>query len=69
MNRLKYALLELKNIFVNIPMVSKIFILIYLIIVFSIYFKSILKGVLGVSIFLLSTFIYMLILLIITKEV
>ena len=69
MNRLKYALLELKNIFVNIPMVSKIFILIYLIIVFSIYFKSILKGVLGVSIFLLSTFRYMLILLIITKEV
>ena len=69
MDRLKYALLEVKNIFNNIPMVSKIFILIYLIIVFSIYFKSILKGVLGVSIFLLSTFIYMLILLIITKEV
>ena len=69
MNRLKYALLEVKNIFTNIPMVSKIFILIYLIIVFSIYFQNILKGVLGVIIFLLSTFIYMLILLIITKEV
>ena len=69
MDKLKYALLEVKNIFDNIPIVSKIFMLIYLIIVFSIYFKSILKGVLGVSIFLLSTFIYMLILLIITKEV
>lgn len=65
MNKLKYALLEVKDIFDNIPMVSKIFILIYLIIVFSIYFESILKGVLGVSIFLLSTFIYMLIFLLI----
>ena len=69
MNKLKYALLELKDTFANIPMVSKIFILIYLIIVFSIYFQNILKGVLGAIIFLLSTFIYMLILLIITKEV
>ena len=68
MDRLKYALSELKNIFDNIPIVSKIFMLIYLIIVFSIYFKSILKGVLGVIIFLLSTFMYMLILLLITKE-
>ena len=68
MDKLKYALLEVKNIFNNIPMVSKIFMLIYLIIVFSIYFKSILKGVLGVIIFLLSTFMYMLILLLITKE-
>ena len=69
MNKLKYALLELKDTFANIPMVSKIFILIYLIIVFSIYFQNILKGVLGAIIFLLSTFIYMLILLMITKEV
>ena len=68
MDKLKYALLEVKNIFDNIPIVSKIFMLIYLIIVFSIYFKSILKGVLGVIIFLLSTFMYMLILLLITKE-
>ena len=68
MDRLKYALSELKNIFDNIPIVSKIFMLIYLIIIFSIYFKSILKGVLGVIIFLLSTFMYMLILLLITKE-
>ena len=69
MDKLKYALLEVKNIFDNIPIVSKIFMLIYLIIVFSIYFKSILKGVLGVIIFLLSTFMYMLILLLISKEV
>ena len=68
MDKLKYALLEVKNIFDNIPIVSKIFMLIYLIIVVSIYFKSILKGVLGVIIFLLSTFMYMLILLLITKE-
>ena len=66
MNKLKYALLEVKDVFANMPMVNKIFVLIYLIIVFSIYFKSILKGVLGAIIFLLSTFIYMLILLIIT---
>ena len=66
MNRLKYALLEVKDIFANMPMVNKIFILIYLIIIFSIYFESILKGVLGVIIFLLSTFMYMLILLLIT---
>ena len=65
MNKLKYALLEVKDIFANMPMVNKIFVLIYLIIIFSIYFKSILKGVLGVSIFLLSTFIYMLIFLLI----
>ena len=63
MNKLKYALLELKDIFNNMPIVNKIFMLIYLIIAFSIYFKSILKGVLGVIIFLLSTFMYMLILL------
>ena len=63
MDKLKCALLEVKNTFNNIPMVSKIFMLIYLIIVFSIYFKSILKGVLGVIIFLLSTFMYMLIFL------
>ena len=69
MDRLKYALLEVKDIFTNISIVSKIFVLIYLIIIFSIYFKSILKGVLGVIIFLLSTFMYMLILLLITKEV
>ena len=65
MNRLKYALLEVKNTFTNIPIVSKIFVLIYLIIIFSIYFKSILKGVLGTIIFLLSTFMYMLIFLLI----
>ena len=65
MNRLKYALLEVKDIFANMPMVNKIFILIYLIIIFSIYFESILKGVLGVIIFLLSTFMYMLIFLLI----
>ena len=69
MDKLKYALLEVKDIFTNISIVSKIFVLIYLIIIFSIYFKSILKGVLGVIIFLLSTFMYMLILLLITKEV
>ena len=68
MNKLKYTLLEVKDIFANMPMVNKIFVLIYLIIIFSIYFKSILKGVLGVIIFLLSTFMYMLILLLITKE-
>ena len=68
MNKLKYALLEVKDIFANMPMVNKIFVLIYLIIIFSIYFESILKGVLGVIIFLLSTFMYMLILLLITKE-
>ena len=68
MDKLKYALLEVKNTFNNIPIVSKIFMLIYLIIVFSIYFESILMGVLGVIIFLLSTFMYMLILLLITKE-
>ena len=68
MNKLKYALLEVKDVFANMPMVNKIFVLIYLIIIFSIYFKSILKGVLGVIIFLLSTFMYMLILLLITKE-
>ena len=67
MDKLKYALLEVKNTFNNIPIVSKIFLLMYLIIVFSIYFKSILKGVLGVIIFLLSTFMYMLILLLIAK--
>lgn len=65
MNKLKYALLEVKDIFANMPMVNKIFVLIYLIIISSIYFKSILKGVLGVIIFLLSTFMYMLILLLI----
>ena len=65
MNKLKYALLEVKDIFANMPMVNKIFVLIYLIIVFSIYFKSILKGLLGVIIFLLSTFMYMLIFLLI----
>ena len=65
MNKLKYALLEVKDIFASMPMMNKIFVLIYLIIIFSIYFKSILKGVLGVSIFLLSTFIYMLIFLLI----
>lgn len=68
MNKLKYALLEVKDIFANMPMVNKIFVLIYLIIIFSIYFKSILKGVLGVIIFLLSTFMYMLIMLLIAKE-
>ena len=65
MDKLKYALLEVKNIFVNIPIVSKIFMLIYLIIVFSIYFKSILKGVLGTIIYLLSGFMFMLIILLI----
>ena len=65
MNKLKYALLEVKDIFANMPMVSKIFVLIYLIIIFSIYFKSILKGLLGVIIFLLITFMYMLIFLLI----
>lgn len=65
MNKLKYALLELKDTFANIPMVSKIFILIYLIIVFSIYFESILIGVLGTIIYLLSGFMFMLIILLI----
>ena len=62
MNRLKYVLLELKNIFANIPMVSKIFLLIYLIIIFSIYFESILKGVLVTIIYLLTVFIFILLL-------
>lgn len=65
MSKLKHALLEVKDIFANMPMVNKIFVLIYLIIAFSIYFESILKGVLGVIIFLLSGFIYMLIFLLI----
>ena len=68
MDKLKYVLLELKNIFVNIPIVSKIFMLIYLIIVFSIYFESVLKGVLGVIMYLLSGFMFMLIMLLIAKE-
>ena len=39
MDKLKYALLEVKNIFNNIPMVSKIFMLIYLTIVFQYILK------------------------------
>ena len=58
MDKLKCALLEVKNTFNNIPIVSKIFMLIYLIIVFSIYFESILKGVLGTIIYLLSKIVY-----------
>lgn len=65
MNKLKYTLLEVKDIFANMPMVNKIFVLIYLIIIFSIYFKSILKGVLGTIIYLLSGFMFMLIILLI----
>ena len=68
MDKLKYALLEVKNTFNNIPMVSKIFMLIYLIIIFSIYFESILKGILGVIMYLLSGFMFMLIMLLIAKE-
>ena len=68
MDRLKYALLEVKNTFNNIPIVSKIFLLIYLIIVFSIYFESVLKGVLGTIMYLLSGFMFMLIMLLIAKE-
>ena len=68
MDKLKYALLEVKNIFNNIPMVSKIFLLIYLIIIFSIYFESILKGVLGTIMYLLSGFMFMLIMLLIAEE-
>lgn len=68
MDKLKHALLEVKNTFNNIPMVSKIFLLIYLTIIFSIYFKSILKGVLGTIIYLLSGFMFMLIMLLIAKE-
>ena len=68
MDKLKYALLEVKNIFDNIPIVSKIFMLIYLTIVFSIYFESILMGVLGTIIYLLSGFMFMLIMLLIAKE-
>ena len=68
MDKLKYILLELKNIFANIPMVSKIFLLIYLTIVFSIYFESILKGVLGTIMYLLSGFMFMLIMILIAKE-
>ena len=62
MDKLKYVLLELKNIFANIPMVGKIFLLIYLIIIFSIYFESILKGVLVTIIYLLTVFIFILLL-------
>ena len=68
MDKLKCALLELKDTFANIPMVSKIFVLIYLIIIFSIYFKSILKGVLGTIMYLLSGFMFMLIMILIAKE-
>ena len=68
MNRLRYALLEVKNTFNNIPIVSKIFLLIYLIIVFSIYFESVLKGVLGVIMYLLSGFMFMLVILLISEE-
>ena len=68
MNKLKHALLEVKDIFANMPMVNKIFVLIYLIIVFSIYFESILKGVLGTIMYLLSGFMFMLIMILIAKE-
>ena len=68
MDKLKYALLEVKNTFNNIPIVSKIFISIYLIIVFSLYFESILIGVLGTLMYLLSGFMFMLIMLLIEKE-
>ena len=65
MDKLRYALSEVKNTFNNIPIVSKIFMLIYLTIVFSIYFESILMGVLGTIIYLLSGFMFMLIILLI----
>ena len=68
MDKLKYALLEVKNTFNNIPMVSKIFLLIYLIIVFSIYFESILMGVLRTIMYLISGFMFMLVMLLIAKE-
>ena len=68
MDRLKYALSEVKNTFNNIPIVSKIFLLIYLTIVFSIYFESILKGVLGTIMYLLSGFMFMLVILLISEE-
>ena len=68
MDKLKYALLEVKNTFNNIPIASKIFMLIYLTIVFSIYFESILMGILGTIIYLLSGFMFMLIMLLIEKE-
>ena len=67
MSKLKHALLEVKDIFANMPMVNKIFVLIYLIIVFSIYFESILKGVLGTIMYLLSGFMFMLIMILIAK--
>ena len=63
MDRLKYALLEVKNTFNNIPIVSKIFLLMYLIIVFSIYFESILMGVLRTIMYLISGFMFTLIML------
>ena len=68
MDKLKCALLELKNIFKNIPMVSKIFMLIYLTIVFSIYFESILMGVLRTIMYLISGFMFMLVILLISEE-
>ena len=68
MDKLKYVLLELKNIFANIPMVNKIFLLIYLIIIFSIYFESILMGILGTIMYLLSGFMFMLVILLISEE-
>ena len=68
MDKLKYALLEVKNIFNNIPMMSKIFLLIYLIIVFSIYFESILMGVLRTIMYLISGFMFMLVILLISEE-
>ena len=68
MDKLKCALLEVKNIFNNIPMMSKIFLLIYLIIVFSIYFESILMGVLRTIMYLISGFMFMLVILLISEE-
>ena len=68
MDKLKCALLEIKNTFNNIPMVSKIFLLIYLTIVFSIYFESILMGVLRTIMYLISGFMFMLVILLISEE-
>ena len=68
MDKLKCALLEVKNTFNNIPIVSKIFLLIYLIIVFSIYFESILMGVLRTIMYLISGFMFMLVILLISEE-
>ena len=59
MDKLKCALLEIKNTFNNIPIVSKIFMLIYLIIVFfNIFWKYIKRCIGSHYIFIRCVYIY-----------